>query len=351
MSKKELSFAELSRSFEQRDFSPLYFFYGDETLQMDELQKQLVETALQPHERDFNLDVFFGPEADVRNVLATCAGYPMMAERRVVVVRSFENLADNREFTAYASAPNPTAVVLLLCQGKPNLTTHPYRALKQHAVALEFKQLRDRDLGTWLVRRAKKDGFTLEPSAAQVLVQEVGTDLRQAVAELDKLKAYVGERRTIAEGDVHAAGGHTRDENVFELQRSIVAGDVMKSTQIVEGLLSRATSRQGEALRLVSLLAWFFQRVRQTAAKQARGLPDQEIARQIGARSFQMNDYRSAVKRLGPRAVRAAPQALLAADFELKGGSSRDPRLVLLLAVRAIQSARRRAGTVVGNSR
>ena len=124
-SKTGASYEDLATAFRHGQFKPLYFFYGEEGLLMDELQALLVEQALAPHERDFNLDLVYGPEATAPAVLAQCAAFPVMAERRVVVVRAFDKLDENRLFTSYAERPNPHAVVLLLCSAKPNLAQHP----------------------------------------------------------------------------------------------------------------------------------------------------------------------------------------------------------------------------------
>jgi DNA polymerase III subunit delta len=336
MAARTTSYDDLAVAFRHGNFQPLYFFYGDEGFLMDELQTLLLEHALAPHERDFNLDLFHGPETDVRQVLAACASFPMMAERRVVIVRGFERMADNRRFQSYAEGPNPSAVVLLLCAGKPNLSAHPYRALKQHAVAVEFKPLYDRQMPGWITDRARLIGLKVEPGAGQMLAQAVGSDLRAAAVELEKLRAYAGKRTTITEDDVLEAGGHLREHNVFELQKALGEGDRVRATRIIERLLSQASNRSGEALRVVAMLTRYVQQLRRLAAIQARHLPDVEQARHIGVPPFFLKEYQAALRRLGPVAVRRAFGALLAADFELKGGSARDPRLILLLALRRI---------------
>ena len=64
---------DLATGFKNGQFAPLYFFYGEEGWFMDELQRLAVDHAVAPHERDFNLDVVFGPEATAQQVLAQCA--------------------------------------------------------------------------------------------------------------------------------------------------------------------------------------------------------------------------------------------------------------------------------------
>jgi DNA polymerase-3 subunit delta len=327
------AYEDLATAFRHRHFQPLYFFFGEEGLLMDELQALLVEHALPPHERAFNLDVVFGPEAAAPAVLALFAQFPMMAERRVVVVRAFERLDENRLFTAYAERPNPQAVVLLLCTGKPNLTQHPYRALKQHAVWAEFKPLYDRQMPGWIAQRLKAKGYKPEGGAAQMIAEAVGADLRAAAAEVDKLAAYVGERKAVTEEDVVRAAGHSREHNVFELQRAVGQGEHARALAIGEALLAQAANRRSEAIGIVAVLAAYFTRLQKLSACLRQRMPEAEMARHVGVSPFFLREYLTALRLFPAADLARALGALLAADDELKGGSEREARLILTLAL------------------
>ncbi|HYE95225.1 MAG TPA: DNA polymerase III subunit delta [Rubricoccaceae bacterium] len=327
------AYDDLATAFRHGNFKPLYFFYGDEGFLMDELQALLVEHALRPEERAFNLDIVHGPEARAQAVLAQCASYPMMAERRVVVVRGFEQLEENRLFQGYAERPNPTAVVLLLCYGKPNLTQHPYRALKQHAVWAEFKPLYERQIPGWIAQRLKAKGAAVEGGAAQMLAEAVGTNLRAAAMEVDKLAAYVGDRKAVTEDDVVHAAGRSREANVFELQKAVGLGEHARALAIVEALLAQASNRRGEALLVVSVLSGFLVKLWKLQDAVRQRLPEKEMAALVGVNPFFIREYLVSLRRFDRATLRRGFETLLAADAELKGGSARDERLVLALAL------------------
>lgn len=347
MAARAPTYQDLAKAFRQGRFDPLYLFYGEEDFLMDELQQQLIQHALQPHERDFNLDRFFGPEADVRQVLATCASYPMMAERRVVVVTSFDQLPDNREFKSYAEKPNPTATVLLLCRGKINLANHPYRALKQQGTAVEFKPLRDSEVPGWIEQRARTMGLRLTGAVAQMVAQQVGTELRVAAGELMKLQTYLGERSEVTEEDVVLLAGQRRQFNIFELQRALASGDRARAMLVVTRMLEQASNRQGEAIRIVSTLFWYVQRLRNLADIQSERATEAEQARHIGVQPYYLKEYLAALRQLGSPGVYNALRALLAADHELKAGSNREALLVLQLMIGRWMAAVRPTGMVV----
>ena len=333
-SKTGASFDDLATAFRHGRFAPLYFFYGEEGWYMDELQRLAVAHAVAPHERDFNLDVVFGPEASAQAVLAQCAQFPMMAERRLVVVRGFEKLDGNAAFRAYAEAPNPSATVLLLCHGKPNVSAHPYRALREHATWASFEPLKERALPSWVEGRFRARRVETEAGAAQVLAELAGSDLRALAGEVDKLITFVGDRGRVTRDDVHRAAGHSAEQNPFALQDALGRGDVTAALRIADALLAQAGNRSSEAIRIVALLGAYLGKLWKLTGCLASGVPEAQWARQIGINPFFLRDYVPSARRYGPGGVRRALGALLAADIELKGGGHRDPRLVLTLALR-----------------
>lgn len=336
MAKTGVTYEQLLTAFRHRNYKPLYFLYGEEQFLIDEVQHVLIEHALAPHERDFNLDIVYGTEVEAEAVLALCAGYPMMAERRVVIVRNFDKLKNNRLFKTFAEHPNPSAVVLLVCSGKPNLSAHPYRALKQHAEWGEFKKLYDNQMPGWVQQRVKSMGYQIEPEAVQMLAEYVGTNLRAATGEIEKLITYAGEHRTLTGDDVVQASGQTREYNVFELQRAIGEGRYPDALRIAERLLSQASNTRGEALMIVSVLTGYFTKLWKLTAWQTQRLPDKEMARRVGISPFFIKEYIRSLRRFPPVAIEQAFSALLAADYELKGGSRRDERLILTLLLRRL---------------
>lgn len=339
-------YKRLRTAFKHENFEPLYFFYGEEQFLISELQSLLIDRALEPHEHDFNLDLVYGTETDANEVLALCAGYPAMAQRRVVVVREFQQLEDNRLFKEYAQNPNPSAVVLLVASNKPNLAAHPYRALKNHAEAVEFEALYDRQIPGWIKNRVGADGHSIEPAAAEMLAQLTGSDLHKAAAEIDKLTTYAGERHTISREDVLHVGGHAREYNVFELQETIGKGNYTRALEIADRMLQQATKPRGEALMIVAVLMRYFRKLLKLLGCQGRDMSDKAMARHIGVPPYFFKQYHVSLKRYDRQAIERAFSALVAADYELKGGSTRDTRTVIALMLGQI--VQHREATVNG---
>ncbi len=333
-SRKGHSYWDFAAAFRRKDFKPLYFIYGEETFLIDQLQRLLIQCALQEHEMDFNYDLVYGAEADSSAVLGMCRSYPIMAERRVVVVRNFELLKQSEPFAAYAEVPNPTTIVMLLCARKPELRRNPYKAIKSKAAWGEITRLRDRDMPGWISKRAKKSGRSIQPRAAAVLADYVGTSLRTAANEIDKLVTFVGDRTSITVDDVVRAGGRTRDVNVFKLQRAIGNGRLSEALRIGDRMLTAASNQRGEALRIVAFLTAYYTKL--WKLQSCRHLSNKAMAASAGISPFFLQEYLHSLRRLSDDALRTAFSALLAADFELKGATKRSERLVMTLLIRQL---------------
>ena len=333
---RENPYIELRSAFRSRNFDPVYLLYGEERYFIDRLQETLLEFAIEPHEKDFNLDILYGSEVDAQTALGACQAFPMMAARRVVIIRDFDKMKENGLFKALAERPNPSCVVLLVCSGKPNMSRHPYRALKEKARAVEFKALYPNQVSRWIETLGKERGFALEPKAVQMLADYVGSSLSALSTELDKLATYVGEREVLTAEDVVQASGQTRDFNVFELQRVVGERRYEDALMISERLLQQSSNQRGESNRIVSVLTSFFIKLWQLTGLQSARVSEKQMASTVGVSPYFLKEYLACLRRFDGKALDSAFSALLAADFELKGGSQRSDRMILNLMFRKI---------------
>ncbi|MFB6247674.1 MAG: DNA polymerase III subunit delta [Salinibacter sp.] len=330
------SYDDLATAFRHQNFDPLYFFFGEETFLIDELQDLLVEEALTPSQHDFNLDVVYGSEMEASQVIGLCQGFPAGAPKRVVVVREFEKLANNRQFKTYAQQPNPQSIVLLACSSKPNLSAHPYRALKEHATWSEFESPYDNEMPGWIQDYVQGQGYEIDPRANQMLADYVGTDLQRAASEIEKLITFAGDRTRLTADDVLAASGQTREFNVFELQAAIGECRHADAERIATRILQQASTPRSEAIMIVAVLNGYFDKLWKLQAPEAQRESKYDIASRIGVPPFFADEYRQAARRYDPSTLADAYAALLAADYELKGGASRDAALILTLLLRRL---------------
>src|SRR6267378_1961051 len=98
---------------------PVYLLHGDEDVLKDEAVRALLDAAVDPAARDFNLDSRFAADLDAETFNALVNTPPMLAERRAVVLRGVDQLGKRKsklrdELVRYLAAPNPSTVLILV---------------------------------------------------------------------------------------------------------------------------------------------------------------------------------------------------------------------------------------------
>jgi DNA polymerase-3 subunit delta len=75
------------KSIRDRKFSSVYYVHGDDDFLNDEAVRALAAAAVDPATRDFNFEVRRGAELDAGTLASLVDTPPMMADRRMVVIR------------------------------------------------------------------------------------------------------------------------------------------------------------------------------------------------------------------------------------------------------------------------
>src|SRR5260370_3157106 len=117
-----LSFDALLRSLKRGAPDPVYYLHGDEDVLKDEAVRALLERAVDPAARDFNVDQRWAPDLDPEAFHALVNTPPMLTATRAVLLRGCEQLKKaanlRQELVRSLHPPNPPPVPLP-CQPTP----------------------------------------------------------------------------------------------------------------------------------------------------------------------------------------------------------------------------------------
>jgi DNA polymerase-3 subunit delta len=189
----------------------VFFLYGGDEHRKREAVQALVEVHLDQDTRDFNLDVVQASDVSVDDLARILATPPMMAERRVVVVRgteAFAGAARSRDLILGLVENPPSDLALILSARIPERSKAKfYQTLIKRAQSVEFAMIAPEDVPGWLMEEVTVRFRTvMEPDAARALGQAIGTDLGILSQEIEKLNAVAGEEGRITLEHVRAAG-------------------------------------------------------------------------------------------------------------------------------------------------
>ena len=343
---------ELRRAIKHRSFERAYYFFGDVEYLKEAPARELIDAAVAPATRDFNLDVRRGSAIDAESVASLLATPPMMAERRVVVIRDVNALKKDARAAVdrYLGSPSSDVVLLLIAPAG----TKEDAALMKKTSAVEFESLSGDRVPKWVVHHASTAlHATITPGAVDLLVSAVGNDLAQLAQELDKLASYANGA-PIDEDAVGAIVGVRRGETLGDLLDRVLAHDAPGALALVDHVLAQPKTN---AVFVVMALTTQMLAVAWARAARDGGSSPGSIERELYALLQESSGavtgrpwgeairaWSRAVPNWSAPELEAAIDALLAADFAAKESRlSSDEQMIASLVLMLCGPARRAA--------
>lgn len=232
-------YSSLLREIQSKQFKPIYLLNGEEPYYIDRLSKAIIANGLEEHERDFNLTILYGKDANPDLLIETLRRFPMMAERQVVVLREAQSM-DSRYWPlleSYFSAPTSSTIFVIdYKEKKANGTSRWVKMIGNAGVNAYFKKHYDNEIPDIVASMVREMKYRISGKASHMLAEYLGSDLEKIEMELNKLTISVPLSKQIEVSDVQEHIGFSKEFNVFEYVNAVAAKDVFKSYQIAQFL-------------------------------------------------------------------------------------------------------------------
>ena len=189
-------------------FRPLYLLMGDEPYYPELVCDAILKYCIPEEEKDFNETVCYGGEVTAAQVVTAARRFPMMAERQLVVVKEAQQMKGIEELAFYCAEPLESTVLVILLHGASvDKRKAFYKAAQKVGEVVDSPALRDYEIPNWILSYYNARGLQIDPQAAALLAESVGTDLSTIVVETDKLTkalyfCYLRHHEGIAQKDL-----------------------------------------------------------------------------------------------------------------------------------------------------
>jgi len=313
---------ELADHLAQGDLKPVYALVGDDAPLMSEsvsLLRQAVDRPEFPGSSIRDLEDPPAPSA-VFDELRTLPFMGTPGVRLVIVRAGDQFMADHGEaILTYLEKPSPTGV-LVLCHRPPDdrkgrqaeTDAAPKEQADKEKKAAKLAKELTKVIGRigmvvdcaratwasakdWLREKARAEGKTFTPAAADALVEAAGADPVALRGELEKLIAFVGDERTVTERDVEDVVPQSRSRSIFELSDAIARSDAARALALGERLLLRGEGPE----EIIAFLARQTRRLAQVKMMLDGGATEKQIAREMfKGRDFAARKEVAAARRL-----------------------------------------------------
>jgi DNA polymerase-3 subunit delta len=299
----------------------LTILYGDNELSRQEALSDILEQAHMTLDlKALNTEIHEGTPT-LGELRLACSSLPFLGDTRIVIYH--DALAEvkgplGKEITGYLPDIPPTTHLIFV--ESHNLSARHAVvtwANKNNGKVLSFTVPKQRYLSRWIVERTRKHGGAIEPRAAALLAQNLGSRLRLLDQEIQKLLLYCGEGNTVTVEDVRTMVPYVEAADVIF---NMVDALGQRSAQNAAVYLHRLLDTGEHPLYVLTMIVRQFRLLIQTRwlIDQRRTVPD--ITDRLNLHPYVAQKLYSQALRFTPAQLRVAYALLMDMDLAIKTG-------------------------------
>lgn len=324
---------------------PVYLVAGEEPIFVERVVAAARAHVVDAATAGFNVDVFEAGEGSIERVLDSANTMPMMARRRLVILRGADRLDKGGDdepakpgkggirispldrLADYVASPAPSACFLIV-GAKIDARRRMVTIAKKQGFFVECTPLRPAALPGFVRDETKRRGHPIAGDVAEGIVDLIGGELGPLVDAIERLSLYVGAGAPITDEAVEACVARVRIGSVWGLADAVAAKDRATALR----LLDENYDPKDRGLPLLGLLASSIRKTLKLRALLAAGVGAQDAAKQAGIPPFRAGEAAQQARRFADGELERAIAVFAEVDMALKG-SRRPPQLVLEEAI------------------
>ncbi len=318
MAIKESDVMKLKRDLAEKGIDGAYLFYGSELylrdIYIDKIKAVIPEDGLE----EFNLIALDGRTTDLDGARDAIESYPMMSEKKLVIVRDsgiFKKAGEEEaKFWTEELKNLPEYCVLLFIEDDVDKRSSLYKTISKCGQAVEFAYMKPYELTAWVQGEVLKAKKKMSKNAIEYFVSLCPDGLINMKNELDKLLTVDTEE--ISEHDVKRMVSKSLNVQVFDLSDCIMEKKNDKAFEILEDL---KTARES-AFTILYLLNSMFDKMLLSKLMLADGATTQEVEKRLGLPPFIAKKYYNGARNFSEEFLLQRVKRVPELDLEIKQG-------------------------------
>jgi len=252
----------------------IYLFYGTKTYNIKNEIKKIEKTF-----DKFNISYYDLTNDDFKNILDDCNTISLFEDKKLVICENATvftrgNSKDIEFIETYLKNPNPnTTLVFTLDNETIDGVKKITKLIKKEGIVKEFND--NININT-LVKTILKD-YNINNSTINLLIDRVGNNPLILENEIEKIKIYKNQDKTISDEDIINLTTKNIDIDIFKLIDHIVKDNKDKALEIYNEMLKQ----NEEPIKIIIMLANQFRIMYQSKELLKRGLSEKDIAETI----------------------------------------------------------------------
>ncbi|MHC6119665.1 DNA polymerase III subunit delta [Companilactobacillus sp. FL22-3] len=321
-----LKITELKKDLQQGKLQNVYLVTGKEEVFLKEIQEAF-KSIMSEQEREMNFSSFDLEDDLLADMINEAISAPFFGERRLVFAQhpffltgeKAKNAIDQNPelLLRYLQNPTPsTILVIFAAYDKLDSRKKIVKELKKSATPIDAGQMEGPVLKSLINDDLKKAGYQIEPAALEMLINKTKSNYSLIVNQLEKLKLYALQTKTIDQAAVSALVPQSLEDNVFDLMTEILKKNVYKAEELYRQFLLQKI----DPILLVAIIISQLRLLLQVKVLSQKGLSEASIAKNLRLNPYRVKyAYRDA-RNLNQQRLQEMYSDIVQLDYQIKSG-------------------------------
>jgi len=309
---------------------------GEEEFYIDNITNLFLENVLTKEEKQFNLNILYGKETSVDQIISICKKYPLMSKYQIVLIKEAQDLYRTFDgLVEYFRNPLKSTILIINYKHKSiDKRKTSYKELKKNAKVFESKKLYENQVQNWISDTINSAGFSIDRKSVSLINEHLGNSLSKISNEINKLLEIKKKEKVIESNDIEKYIGISKEFNNFELRKALGEKNYNKAFQIAQYFSENPSSNP--IVVTISIIFDFFNKLLLFHSNNT--LNDTKIASILGVNPFFIKEYKTASINYDLKQVVSIISILRDYDMFSKGVGIKkvDPSLLKELLVKII---------------
>ena len=108
------SISEIKNDIKLKKLSPVYLLMGEEEFFIDNITNLFIQNILSDDEKEFNLNILYGKDTSVDQIISICKKYPLMSPFQIVLIKEAQDLSRSIDsLISYIKNPLNSTILIL----------------------------------------------------------------------------------------------------------------------------------------------------------------------------------------------------------------------------------------------
>lgn len=226
----------INNSFKTKNFLPFYYLYGEEEYYLLNIKLSALNNFID--DAKLNIRVYDKNNFDIDEAIEYIGNLPIFNDKKLIIFENIDyfksrfnqkdsvknaNDKEENEFINAIEKNKDINVIIFISTETENNYNKYYKTnylvdyVSKNGIALNLSKLNDKDTFNMVETRFKKNKVIIDKLDIAYFIKLCGSNLSNLFNEIDKIVAYVGEKKHISRQDIDVIVTKSLDVSVFIL--------------------------------------------------------------------------------------------------------------------------------------